>query len=353
MRTALIVEPNPTGHRLYYVRLLAEAAVLRGERVVLALSEGALTTDESRLHLSKLPAAVDIVSSRGFDVAAVADLSRRFAATTTVIPDGDRFAMRLARSRKWAGHGTLSILIMREVAQPRGPAVLVNMKTWLRTQLFRRAARIAGVRISILKSAMWRGTTFLPSAPDPVSLCCTSTDIASVRAEWGLDANRYWFAVLGDISHRKNVTLVARALHVADVKQIGLLIAGRCDPSATRGMAEPIEALKDAGAKVVVINRLLTDAELDAAVATIDCLVLAHSNEGPSGLFGKAAVSGTRVVAAGAQSLREDVGCAPGMATWCPLDIVSVASALQSARTTPRPGSVLTPETRRFADALL
>lgn len=353
MSVTLIVEPNPSGHRLYYVRLLAQAARARGDEVVLALSDEASVAEESVLHLSALNTAVRLVTVHDFGVKAVAALSRLHDARTTVVPDGDRFAMRLARSRGWTGRGTLSLLIMREVAQPGGLDLLVEAKSRLRTRLFRRVSRLRNVRVSVLKSAAWAGDSAFGSAPDPVTLVCADEDVSTLRRSWKLDGDRYWFAVLGAISERKSVPQVARALREAGAENIGLVIAGRCDAEAAQAMVEPLEELTRAGARVVVVDRLLSDSELDAAVTAVDCLVLAHSNEGPSGLFGKAAAAGTRVVAAGALSLREDARRVPALATWAPLEEVALAEALRTAQTHPRPAAVLAPEAHRFAEALL
>lgn len=353
MSVTLIVEPNPSGHRLYYVRLLAQAAAVRGDEVVLALSDEASATDESGLHLSGLAESVTIVSAHDFGVDAVAELSRRYDAVITVVPDGDRFAMRLARTRGWTGRGTVSVLIMREVAQPGELGLLVAAKSRIRTTLFRRAARLPGVRLSVLKSATWREDSSFASAPDPVTLACADDDVWKLRDTWDLDADSYWFAVLGAIFDRKNVPLVASAVRNAGPENVGLLIAGRCDPGAAQAMAEPLAELERAGARVVVVDRLLSELELDAAVTAVDCVVLAHSNEGPSGLFGKAAAAGTRVVAAGALSLRDDARHVPELASWVPLEAAALAEALRIARTLPRPSAVLMPEATRFAEALL
>ncbi|WP_433862049.1 hypothetical protein [Streptomyces sp. L7] len=348
------MEPNQSGHRLYYVRLLAQAAVARGDEVVLALSEAASATDESGLHLSGIAESVTIVSARDFGVDAVAELSRRYDAAITVVPDGDRFAMRLARTRGgWSGQGALSVLIMREVAQPGRLSMVVAAKSRIRTALFHRASRLPRVRLSVLKSATWTGDSMFACAPDPVSLACGDDDISELRAAWNLEDDRYWFGVLGAIFDRKNVPLVARALRAAEAQNSGLLIAGRCDPEAARAMAGPLAELTAAGAKVVVVDRLLSELELDAAVTAVDCVVLAHSNEGPSGLFGKAAAAGTRVVAAGALSLREDARHVPSLASWVPLDETALMGAMRRAQALHRPTAVFAPENARFAEALL
>ncbi len=138
----------------------------------------------------------------------------------------------------------------------------------------------------------------------------TPQAVANLRREWDLDDSRYWFGIIGAIDERKNVSLVMAAAQGLPPGQVGLLVAGRFS-DATR------ESLREFGAElpggVRLVDRVLTDEELDAAVAAVDCVVLAHSNEGPSGLFGKAVRAGTRILGAGAQSLRRDCEERPGM----------------------------------------
>ena len=103
----------------------------------------------------------------------------------------------------------------------------------------------------------------------------------------------------------------------------------------------------------MVKDRLLSDLELDAAIRRVDCVVLAHSNEGPSGLFGKAAAAGTRIVAAGAASLRADAGAIPEVAAWSPLDVVGLGAELDLARRKPRPDPIQGLSATDFCTALL
>jgi hypothetical protein len=104
---------------------------------------------------------------------------------------------------------------------------------------------------------------------------------------------------------------------------------------------------------VVVVDRMLEDVELDSAIAAVDCVVLAHSNEGPSGIFGKAVMSGTRLIASGASSLRQDAQAVATHATWTPLSADAIARAMGDAAAADRPAAVPDMGTARFTSALL
>ena len=395
-RTTLIVESIARGHRLYYVRLLAEAALSRGDTVYLLMQPDVASTPEYATHLAALvsdPALtgrLTLLDTTTFTVQALADLSHCINATLVVVPNGDSLALTLGRHPVWPGRGALSLLIMREHTDPQALPGLQAAKSQLRTALMRRASRAPAVQLSVLKAAIWSGTSAFPVATDPVTLTATADSVRALRANWALDDDApnsanlpvrrptYWFAVLGAITPRKNLHLVITALGLLPAEQqarLGLLIAGQIDdtvrtgtsagPSTPTGAAahagQPAIAslgtllapLRAGGITVRLVDRVLTDIELDSAVVAADCLVLAHSNEGPSGLFGKAAAAGTRILAAGAASLKTDAAALPDTATWCPLTPATLAQALTTCAGQPRPAPRAGLDTLAFADALL
>jgi hypothetical protein len=82
------------------------------------------------------------------------------------------------------------------------------------------------------------------------------------------------------------------------------------------------------GAELMIEDGMLSDESLDDAIAMSDCIIVAHTNEGPSGLLGKAAAAGTRVLAAGATTLRKDCMILGDSATWVPLDLQAMTRAV-------------------------
>ena len=329
--SVLFVEHSVSGHRLFYVRLLAEEAIRRGWKPTLALPEELLEAREVRLHLESLGDSIRLMSSNGSNLNETERLSRQVNAAITVVADGDWLVWPLVTRLKWNGHGTLSVLVMREKAQVGLTKAHRSLKTMVKFLLFSKAVRTKHVRLSILKSAAWRGDSRFPVAIDPVRIQASPEDGESIAREWGLDRSRKWFAVLGAVSSRKNVPVIAEALIRAKRHDIGLVIAGEIDPVAQHEIKEALEMIEQAHIPYVLIDRLLDDKELDAAVHAVDCLVIAHSNEGPSGLLGKAAFAGTRVVAAGAKSLRDDLATMPTLGQWSELDPGSLAAAITAS----------------------
>ncbi|QQD76678.1 hypothetical protein I8920_02610 [Curtobacterium sp. YC1] len=348
--TVLVVEQNPTGHRLFYVRVLADAALATGARVVVLLGPDPAPEPE-QVHLASVIDSIEVLRRPLMSLDDVARISHEVEADRVVIPDADRFALRLAVRRHWAGSGRLSLLIMRESAQPTRYPLVDRLKTLLRSTAFSRVARLQNVDLRVLKSAGWAGTARFPVAVDPVVIASSDQSVAHFRTEYGMDGERYWFAVLGAISARKNLDLIVEALRNVSLPW-GLLVAGQLDEDITEELRVRLGSMVSEGS-AIVLDRLLTDDELDTAVRAADCLVLAHSNEGPSGLLGKAAASGTRVVAAGAQSLRRDVTALGGLGEWTHLDEAALAAVLHRATQQPRPRAVLPATTSAFTDALL
>lgn len=107
------------------------------------------------------------------------------------------------------------------------------------------------------------------------------------------------------------------------------------------------------GVSIVQADRQLSSAELDSFISIADCVVLAHSNESPSGILGKAAAAQRAILAAGASTLRRDVMQLGDGANWCPLDPVALADLmLGSLVNRPRPYPSVA-SAREFSEFLL
>lgn len=248
---------------------------------------------------------------------------------------------------------TVSALIMRDATGSSRIPGLQKSRTFFKHLCIKMADRRRNTSIYILRSAMWSGRSGFRFARDPITLSASRAQSLATAKEWGLDPSKYWFGVLGKISARKNLPLIIAALKSVNSSGVGLLVAGQCD-------AEVMESMKSltstglSSLEVVVVDRLLSEVELDSAVQFIDCLVAAHSNEGPSGLLGKAAAAGTRIVAAGAASLKSDCDVLDeDSASWCPLDLTSLSDEFAKARGKPRPGTPFAASAEQFAKVLL
>ena len=352
-RRILVVESNPLGHRLYYVRLIVEEILARGDSAVIATSLTGSETAEWKLHMSSLEGQIEVLERTCFSFAMITDLAKEVAAQHVVIPDGDTLALEIGRRRTWSSDFSISLLVMRERGQPFPIPGVASVKGTIKKILLFSANQVQGVRVCILKSSLWKGRSFLTIARDPVTLAGSVIERQTSADSWQLDSNRYWFGVLGAVTSRKNLPLVVEAISRLSSLNIGLVVAGKVAEDVWDALPQLREVLTRKAIPLVVHNRLLDDLELDSLVSAVDCVVLAHSNEGSSGIMGKAAVSGTRVVAAGARSLRTDCRANPSLSVWAPLDVVALAKVLEHTSSLARPAPIGGISSRDFASVLI
>ncbi|GAP53570.1 hypothetical protein AHiyo6_01350 [Arthrobacter sp. Hiyo6] len=287
-----------------------------------------------------------------YSLRSIGRLSNELKADHVVVPDGDAVAFELAKGRRWPGRGSLTALVMREKGQPSKIPGGAALKTFAKIALLQLANLRPEVEIRILKSAPWRGFSFLPVSRDPVSLCSTSTKSNRINCRV-LPEGPYWFGVVGSVGHRKNLPLVAAALAALDCADVGLAVAGRIEEGVLNRAQPFLDRIQANGGQVKVIDRLLDDLEMDNFVVELDCVVLAHSNDGPSGILGKAVAAGTSIVAAGAPTLRADCRQVGSSAEWVRLTEKQLSKAFARATKKPRPQPDLLSSPAEFAWGLL
>ncbi|MFE4727234.1 hypothetical protein [Microbacterium sp. NPDC056736] len=284
-------------------------------------------------------------------LAEVAEMARTLDADITVIPDGDRYLWE-SIIHGWRGKGRLNLLAMRPSAQPNGNWVREAAITGVKRLRLLAANCRAGVAAYALRSPLGRTPGLGKWVHDPVTLTATIDDVNRVRSELLDVADGHWVAVVGSITERKNLELVGRSL--LGVTGANLLLAGKIEPSALAKAHAALSDLRDAGVSVIQWNRPLTDREFDAVIGAVDCIVAAHTNEGPSGVVSKAAAAGTRLVLAGAHSLRRDAKIlGRTRAYWCRLDTAELRAALVKSLAAPAPLPLAGFGSSRFTAALL
>lgn len=247
-------------------------------------------------------------------------VSLRLGVHITVVPDGD-YVIREVLRRGWRAPGALHLLEMR--SGQGGTRISRWVKTAAKRAIAALARRRRRVRVFRLASSLSPGPLKRHEVRDPIQLQASSLDAVEFRKTWRMEDRRHWFAILGSITSRKNVPLVLSAIAASGLgDSAGVLLAGRVHPEVRQALAglEAKEQILPSGVKLVQVDRLLSDIELDAAVLASDTLILAHSNEGPSGLVGKASLAGTQVLAAGAKSLLRDARAQPQLIQWCELN---------------------------------
>ena len=132
-------------------------------------------------------------------------------------------------------------------------------------------------------------------ARDPEICGSHSRDRAALRAELGLPLDRRLVGIFGLISERKNAKLVFEALQAGDI-DADLLLAGVIEPEVQAW----IDALPaEEKARIHTFPGFLDNTLLDKLIAAVDVAPIALTNNGPSGIMGKALAAEVPVVSAG------------------------------------------------------
>jgi len=338
-RRVLIVEPNPLGHRLHYVKLLIDECRSKGDQVHVLTTTDAVESAEWGVHLSNEKSAIIRRPSNEFSLSKIAEVSARLGVALTVVPEADHHLVSVAR-RGWSGPGALTLLAVRAEVQARPPLARMRpAKSFVKKTLIWAANLRPGVRFYALRSPLASRRGPIRWVADPVALSSSSECVDAIRNDLDSQGNRYWLGVFGAITPRKNHRLIVEA--ILDQPVIGLLIAGSVDPKVSSEVAPLFARFISNGGRLIQLPGPLSDTDFDSAIAAVDCVLVAHSNEGPSGIVIKAAASGRRLVLAGAKSLRRDAVCLGEQATWSKLDVAELRRAIRQAQRAPKPTSAV------------
>jgi glycosyltransferase involved in cell wall biosynthesis len=337
-----------------YVRLLVEFSRKEGIETALAMPAAAFASPEFGIHLGDI--ATDFRHMPTTDAFSAPEIHDRVAtvlASRLILVDGDSCLTKALRVRSDRSSGRSAVLlIMRDprVRQPSsgGAHKLRQLAKRVATGFVQATGR---ADIVYLRSSVASGGHG-PTVPDPITMRSSVAGQRTLKREWDLSPDVSWVAILGAVSARKNVPLVAEAIRLTGNRALGLLVAGRVDDDVVPELAQATEMLRAHGHKVRVVPRLLKDQELDDAVAASDVCVLAHSNEGPSGLMGKAIATGTRVLASGALSLKRDAESYGGV-LWVPLSVNDIAYGLTRSLAMPKPNAQTSDSAEQFCHRLV
>lgn len=341
--TTLIVEPHPGGHRFQSVSTVTALARKAGP-VVLLTSKGAGENPSFASYIGDDVASGDLVVHEEFDdvVPDTADQARvvgRFcrdlAATdpvsTVVLMDADQ-----ALKRWWfvAPHHLRGLRPRPRVIffLTRYPARLSMTDTtgWklrvpkatlaIAAMATRSLHRVAGYAGRDDDAAGW----IVKRVRDPEYCSAHSRDRDQWRAELGLPADRTLVGIFGVLTGRKNAPLVLDAIKASGL-DADLLLAGQLDDEVRGWVAGLDSADRD---RVLVRDEYLSNETLDRLVASVDVVPLALTNNGPSGIMGKAAAAGVPVVSAGSKVRAREV-VATGAGEPADLDAASIGAAMR------------------------
>lgn len=364
MAVTLLVEPDTGGHRFQAVGNVALLARRRGDRPVLLTSVGATRRDEYAVYLDGLGIETHEVYSAERPAtrelaAEIAGYCRAHDVATVVVMDADHALKRWwwAAARAFRG-------------LPRRPRVIFMLTRYpARLRLTDRFGWLLRVsKATLALAAMATGTLhrvagfagredlstgwLVKRARDPAICTFHSGDRAAIRAELGLPADRRLVGVFGVMSLRKNAPLVLAALQQART-EADLVLAGLVKPD----MAAWLDGLDpELRARVIVRDGYLANDVLDRYVAAVDAVVIALTNNGPSGIMGKALAAEVPVVSAGSVVRARELA-ATGGGLAAELSAASIAAAVDRLLTAPsgqrRGGSVPPATAEEFAGVLL
>lgn len=312
----VIVDPDPAGHHLQAVANVARVAAETG-RVVLLTLQGVEEWPSYGAYLGDLDFPLEVrevfpdrVMGSQAMIDAVADLRTELARTggtvsTVVLMDADQ----ALKDWFWRGRRNRRRLFGPRVAGrvvlmlTRYPARARLTDPWLYKLKLPKALLTA---LALLTGAAQRVVGFagrddlsagalVKRLRDPDVCEAHSRDRVALRERHGLPVDRQIVGVFGVISERRNVPLIWESMQAAGV-DADLLLAGAQDDDV-RAWVEATAAANPG--KVHIFDAFLPNQLIDELVAASDVAPIALTNNGPSGIMGKAIAAGVPVVTAG------------------------------------------------------
>ncbi len=340
MKTVILPETGFGGHRLVYLRALAQEALRQEMGVVLAIPRSVVQSDSYRVHFGELDSHVRVeLIPEGLypDPSTLLKIAKRHPDSGVLVLHGDAYAARAAR---WGRSKTpFVLLIMRD---PKGEVVTLRrrLRNVVKQTLIGAAQSMRGYRVVWLSQ---HGDQVETSRVEVVDPFIHAGGLESLRSEADLyrrsvlpPGTERWVVMAGALSRRKNVDLVAQSLAQlnGDGHRFGLLLVGPIAPD----LAESERHLKErlpANVPVVIDGGVKSNEDITVAVAAADVSVTAYSIHYPNSTMLKALVVGTPAVVAGTSFMRRRVAKLPFVET---ADLVrqEIADAVLRASTLPK-----------------
>ncbi len=318
MRT-LIFAPDPGGHRLHHVGLIAEALLGLGHQVDVALPERALESAEFATHLGAIePSLVEVTpinssvqnpwAIAGQNLRSLKAILRRLEPDHTYIPYADGMTQRgaLEATMRWRQLPRTSYL---EALHLGGHFAYVTRN--LRSEILRRSSRAAIVRapwdyLHLLdpfafedlsnRLARFSRDLNLDLMPEPVESGLDGS-AADARALLGLDQDARYVGCVGAIDTRKGIDRLLDAFSKGVAKESKLLLVGKHDSTIRAALRDDFSAQVRAGS-IVSIDAYVSQQELQAAISASDVVALPYrKHSGSSGIAVRAAAAGKPIVA--------------------------------------------------------
>ncbi|WP_375001004.1 hypothetical protein [Aeromicrobium sp. CTD01-1L150] len=329
----VLVEPSPSGHRFQTVAMVAEV-VARDDDVVVLTSRGALTDPAHETFLAPLQGVrVEGVFEQEYPSTRTLalEVSRRASrGDTVVVLDADtalrRWWLEALRAFGLRRRPRVVFMLTRYPAR-LGPTDLVGWRLRIPKALLAVLAMLTG---GLHRVAGFAGRDDLSRGwivrrtRDPARCAAHSRDRAELRERHGLPADRRLVGIFGGVSERKHPDLVWEAMLAGGV-EADLVLGG----GLSEGVASWAGRLEQTDRnRLVLRSGFLPDQELDELVAAADAVALVMTNNGPSGIMGKALAAGVPVVTAGS-AVRAAEASATGGGESAAMDAASIGAALR------------------------
>jgi glycosyltransferase involved in cell wall biosynthesis len=341
----LIVEPDPGGHRFQAVSAVADLARGLGPVVLLTSSEGRVSPaldvflgeQLRRGDLTVVDAFEPIhpptqqmaaeVASRCRDGVDGAPVGR------VVVMDADQALKRwwLVAPRLLRGLDVRPRIVFMLTRYPARLA-LTDLTGWRLRGPKAVLAVLAMATRSLHRTVGFSGRDdtatgwIVKRVRDPHYCSAHSRDRAQHRAVLGLPADRHLVGIFGAVDARKNPQLVLDAITAARLDAT-LVVAGGFDDEVRDWAAGLDETDR---ARVFLRDEFLDNDVLDRFVASVDVIPLALTNNGPSGIMGKAQAAAVPVVTAGSRVRAREVE-ATGTGIACDFTAASIGDAMRRA----------------------
>ena len=359
----VIVEPDPGGHRFQAAANVAIVAARTTDIVLLTSTIGAshdaFGVFLSGLDLEVLPRFDVIYPPTDAMARAVADLCRTHDVQTVVVMDADQSLKRwwyVAR-KEFRGLTRRPRVVFMLTRYPAKLSLTDSFgwKLRLAKGFLVLAARVTG---TLDRAVGFAGRDdmspgwLVKRTRDPEVCLAHSRDRDELRRELDLPPDRTIAGIFGVLEDRKNAPMILDALERAGL-DADLLLAGGIQPEVW----EWINKLPDdRRRRVIVRDGFLSNTLMDKLVAAVDVVPIALTNNGPSGIMGKAHAAGVPVVTAGSEVRAREIRATDGgLATKLDAESIGagITMVLDRDPAEPRRNSVPIATAEAFAEVLL
>ena len=110
-------------------------------------------------------------------------------------------------------------------------------------------------------------------------------------------------------------------------RPVGLAFIGPLTPEYKKLLPYMHVQAREGNIELRVLDRLLSNEEMNAAIVALDCVVMAYSTHAPNSTLGKAAALGVRLVGAGSSSIQSFVR-EMGYSSVCALNPSDLSASL-------------------------